>query len=384
MIENGAVLVDTPVMYTVLNKKLTAQTARFPAKTYTVLSGNTRFHLRFASDFLLFNMFSEMHIREEHLPLRAYEWEQYAFRREQAGELSGLRRLRAFTMPDLHTLCKDLPQAADEFRKQFLMVNKCLDDMGLKSYIIIRTTEDFWAENKAWIIDIIKQDGNPAIIELWPERYYYFILKLERPVLSAASQTSTLSTIQIDVESSADVIEQYGKQRQKYDIKYHSKDGTTGHPVILHNSPSGGIERVIWALLETNARYQDSRVTGLPTWLSPVQVRVVSLSEKEVARAEEIMKQLTGAGIRADVDDRDEKIGKKIRSAEVEWVPYTVVIGQEEVKNKTVSVRKRLVGQPLKDGNTSEQVNNITYDELHSRREKGRHTLESHQGRATA
>jgi len=359
VLENGAILVDTPVMYTVKNKKLTAQTARFPAKTYWVHSGNNRYLLRFASDFLLFNMFSQMQIREDWLPLRAYEYEQYAFRREQAGELSGLRRLRAFTMPDLHTLCKDLPQAIEEFKRQFIMVNKCLSDIGIKSFIIIRTTEQFWNENKEWIKDIIKEEGQPALLELWDDRYYYFILKYERAVVSAFGQTSTLSTIQIDVESSQDYIEQYGKIRQKYNIVYKDSQGNAGHPIILHNSPSGGVERVIWALLETNARNQDKIVTGFKTWLSPIQVRVIAVSEKHLKYAEQIMKQLNDANIRTDLDDRNEKITKKIRSAEVEWIPYVIVVGEEEEKNKTISVRKRLIGQPIINGNRTEQIQNI-------------------------
>jgi threonyl-tRNA synthetase len=362
VIENGAVLVDTPVMYTVKNKKLTAQTARFPAKTYTVLSGNNRYLLRFASDFLLFNMFSEMNIREETLPLRAYEYEQYAFRREQAGELSGLRRLRAFIMPDLHSLCKDLPQAVEEFKRQFIMDNKCLSDLGIKTFMIIRTTEEFWAENKGWITDVIKSEARPALVELWPERYYYFILKLERPALSAAGQSSTLATIQIDVESSADFIEQYGQKRQKYDITWHGKDGTTGHPIILHNSPSGGLERVVWALLEGNIRTQETHVTGFKAWLSPIQVRVMSIGKDQADYAQKIADALTKHAIRTDLDDRDETVGKKIRQSEVEWIPYTVILGAEEVKNKTVSIRKRLIGEKIVDGKTAEQINNITME----------------------
>ncbi|NMC06997.1 MAG: threonine--tRNA ligase [Candidatus Lokiarchaeota archaeon] len=364
VIENGAVLVDTPVMYTVKNKKLTAQTARFPAKTYTVLSGNNRYLLRFASDFLLFNMFSEMNIREETLPLRAYEYEQYAFRREQAGELSGLRRLRAFIMPDLHTLCKDLPQAVEEFKRQFIMDNKCLSDLGIKTYMIIRTTEEFWTENKGWIIDVIKSEARPALVELWPDRYYYFILKYERPALSAAGQSSTLSTIQIDVESGMNYIEQYGKKRQKYDITWHGKDGSTGHPIILHNSPSGGMERVFWALLEGNIRNQDTHVTGFKTWLSPIQVRVMSVGKDQADYAQQIADAITKRNIRVDLDDRDETVGKKIRQSEVEWIPYTVVLGADEVKNKTVSIRKRLIGEKIVDGKTAEQINNISLDEF--------------------
>ncbi len=359
VVNNGAIYVDTPVMYTVKNKKLTAQTARFPAKTYWVHSGNNRFLLRFASDFLLFNMFSQMHIREEQLPIRFYEYEQYAFRREQAGELAGLRRLRAFTMPDMHSLCRDVPQAVEEFKQQFIMSNEILNSFGLKSFIMIRTTEEFWAKHKDWIIEIMASQGEPGLIELWPERYYYFILKYERPVLSAQGHTACLCTNQIDVESAQDFIEQYGEKRQKYNISWHAKDGTTDHPVILHNSPSGAVERVIWALLESNARYEKERVSGFKTWLSPVQVRVMAITDKETQHAEQIMKQLNAQNIRCDYDDRDEKIGKKIRSAEVEWIPYTIIIGPQEVQNISVSVRKRLVGESITNGKTNEQINDI-------------------------
>ncbi len=364
VINLGGILVDTPLMYTVKNKKLTAQTARFPAKSYWVHSGSDRFLLRFASDFLLFNMFSQMNIRADQLPIRAYEYEQYAFRRELAGELAGFRRLRAFTMPDLHSLCKDLDQSVIEFKKQISSINTILNDVGVKSYSVIRTTEEFWEENKEWIIKLITEDGEPALVELWPERYYYFILKYERPVLSAQGHSACLSTNQIDVESALDFVEQYGKTRQKYDITWQEKDGTKGHPIILHCSPSGAIERVIWAILETNARYKDQRVPGFPTWLSPVQARILSVSEDDNNYAEEIMQKLNLSQIRCDFDDRDETVGKKIRSAEVEWIPYTIIVGDKERTNNTVSIRKRLTGEEMNGGNTSEQMNDIPLDQL--------------------
>ncbi|MBN2154730.1 MAG: threonine--tRNA ligase [Candidatus Lokiarchaeota archaeon] len=364
MIENGAIYADTPVMYTVKNKKLTAQTARFPAKTYWVHSGNNRYLLRFANDFLLFNMFSQMQIREESLPLGVYEWETYSFRREQKGELSGLRRLRAFVMPDLHTLCKDLPQSVKEFKKEFEMVQRILKDLGINSHIVFRATEQFWEENNDWIIKSIKEWGQPAIFELWPERYYYFILKFEWPVIDSQGKSATLSTIQIDVESSQDYIEQFGEKRQKYNIIYTSKDGSTGHPIILHTSPSGAFCRIIWALLESNEKYKDEIVTGFKTWLSPVQVRVIPITDKDKRYAEKIMIKLNDVKIRADYDDRDEKIGKKIRSAEVEWIPYTIIVGSKERQNNTISVRKRLIGEKLVDNKTNEQIQDIKLADL--------------------
>ena len=140
LIDYGAILIDTPIMYTVKNKKLTAQTARFPARSYWLESGNDRYLLRYASDFLLFDLFSSMNLKPHYFPLRVYEWEQYSFRRELEGELSGLRRLRAFIMPDLHSLCLDLDSAVEEFKKQYFLIKNLERDLGVKTFVIFRTT----------------------------------------------------------------------------------------------------------------------------------------------------------------------------------------------------------------------------------------------------
>lgn len=365
LIDFGAILVDTPIMYTVKNDKLTAQTARFPARTYWVESGRNRFLLRFAGDFLQFDMFSEMNLRPEYFPLRVYEWEQYDFRREQEGELTGLRRLRGFVMPDFHTLCKDLHSSVEEFKKQYDLDKSLMENLGLKSYIIFRTTEKFFEENKEWIMELIKEEYQPALLELWEERYYYFILKFERAVLSAQNKSATLATIQIDVESSLEYIEQDGKKRQKYNISFEDTDGKVKHPIILHNAPAGGLERIIWGLLETAERNIEELVPGFKTWLSPVQVRILTISEDQNTYAEEILEKINQIGYRGDFDDRDETLGKKIRRAEIDWIPYTIIIGDKEQQNQTISIRKRLVNE--KFGNkkkTSKQINNIKLSEL--------------------
>ncbi|MEJ2296057.1 MAG: threonyl-tRNA synthetase editing domain-containing protein, partial [Candidatus Lokiarchaeota archaeon] len=174
LIDYGALLIDTPIMYTVKNKKLTAQTARFPARTYWVESGSNRFLLRFASDFLLFDMVSGMSLKPHYFPLRLYEFEQYDFRREQEGELSGLRRLRGFIMPDLHTLCKDLDSAVKEFKDQYVLIKNLEDDLGVQSHVVFRTTKEFYNENKEWIVDLLRYEDKSALLELWEDRYYYF------------------------------------------------------------------------------------------------------------------------------------------------------------------------------------------------------------------
>ncbi|TFG29357.1 MAG: threonine--tRNA ligase [Promethearchaeota archaeon] len=366
IIDYGAILIDTPIMYTVKNKKLTAQTARFPARSYWVESGSDRYLLRYASDFLLFDLFSSMNLKPQYLPLRAYEYEQYDFRREQEGELSGIRRLRGFIMPDMHTLCKDLESSVEEFKQQYELIKNLERDLGIKSYVIFRATKDFYKNNKEWIIELVKSEENPALLELWEERYYYYVLKFERNVLSAENKSATLATNQIDVESSLEFMEDTeGKKREKYNISFTDVDGQVKYPIILHNSPTGGLERVLWGLIESAIRNKDKLVPGFKTWLSPIQVRVLTVSDQQNDYAEKILEILNRENYRADFDDREETLGKKIRQAEIDWIPYIVILGKNEVENESISIRKRRIGKPFgPKKSTAEQFNNIQLEEF--------------------
>ena len=370
LIDFGAIFVDTPIMYTVKNKKLTAQTARFPARTYWVESGNNRFLLRYAGDFLQFDMFSEMNLKPQYFPLRLYEYE-HDFRREQEGELTGLRRLRGFLMPDFHTLCKDLNSSIEEFRRQYELNIGIAKDLGVKDQLIFRTTKDFYDDNKIWIKELIKEENKPALLELWEDRYYYFVLKFERGVLSAQNKSGTLATLQIDVESTLEYLEEKdGKKREKYNINFIDLDGKKKHPIILHNSPSGGLERILWGLIETAIRDKEVFVPGFKTWLAPIQIRVLTVNDEQNEYAEKILKFLNEQGYRTDFDDREEKLGKKIRQAEIEWIPYSIVLGKKEQENQTISIRKRLISQKFainpknQQKRTFEQHNNIKLELL--------------------
>ncbi|MFX0032284.1 MAG: threonine--tRNA ligase [Candidatus Hodarchaeota archaeon] len=366
LIDYGAVFIDSPIMYTVKKKKLTAQTARFPARSYWLESGSDRYLLRYASDFLLFDLFSSMNLKPHYFPLRVYEWEQYAFRRELEGELSGLRRLRAFIMPDLHTMCIDLDSAIEEFKKQYFLIRNLEKDLGVNSFVIFRTTKEFYEDNKGWIIELIKTEESPILLELWDERYYYYVLKFERNVLSAENKSATLATNQIDVESSLEyMVDSDGKKREKYNISLTDTDGSIKHPIILHNSPTGGVERILWGLIEAAIRNKDKIVPGFKTWLSPIQARVITVSDDQNEYANKILEILNKEKFRCDFDDREETVGKKIRQAEIEWIPYIIILGRKEQENQTVSVRKRLIGKrfgPKKA--TSKQFNDIKLSEL--------------------
>ena len=332
----GAMEVETPVMYDYEHPALKDYLHRFPARQYTVQSAKRKLFLRFSACFGQFLMKSHMTISYKHLPLRMYELTRYSFRLEKRGELVGLRRLRAFTMPDMHTLCKDLEQAKSEFARQFEFCMQCLADLGFSNEdyeTAIRFTKSFWEKNKDFIIDLVKRFGRPVLIEMWERRYAYFDPKFEFNFIDALNKASALSTVQIDHENA-----------KRYGITYVDEDGKEKYPLILHCSPSGALERCIYAILEREYMRNPERAT-FPLWLAPTQVRICPVSEEYVDFAVELANELKKNRIRVDVDDRNETVEKKIRESELEWTPLTVVVGKKEKESGKLPVRIRREGR---------------------------------------
>jgi len=334
VIEYGGVEVETPIMYDMNHPTLAKYLQRFPARQYQIESDKRKFFLRFAACFGQFLMAHDATISYKDLPLKLYELTRYSFRREQSGELTGLRRLRAFTMPDVHAIVADLKQAMEEFKIRFNLCLDVLDKMGVEKNdleMALRTTKKFFEENKRYILELVAKLGKPILLEMWDERIFYFILKYEFNFVDTLDKASALSTDQIDIENG-----------ERYDIKFTDKEGKLNHPLILHCSPSGAIERVIYSLLEKAAFEQKKgNVPKLPLWLSPTQVRVIPVSEEYIDYANKITDEFRNSKIRADVDDRELHVGKKIRAAEMEWTPYIVVVGEKELKAKNINVRQR-------------------------------------------
>ena len=338
VIEYGGMEVETPVMYDFQHPTLANYLHRFPARQYVVKSDDREFFLRFAACFGQFLMAKDAQISYKNLPLRIYELTRYSFRREKSGELVGLRRLRAFTMPDVHALCKDIEQAKGEMLERFELAQAVLEGIGLgkEDYeLAIRFTKDFYEQNKEFVVELVKKFGKPALIEMWEERFFYFILKWEFNFVDNLDKASALSTDQIDVENG-----------ERYGITYVDKDGKEKHPIILHCSPSGAVERCIYALLEKAYKMQkEGKVPSLPLWLSPIQVRVIPLSDKYLEDAKKIAEAIEQNRIRVDLDDRSETVEKKIRDAELEWIPYILVVGPKEIETKELAVRIREKGK---------------------------------------
>jgi threonyl-tRNA synthetase len=331
----GGMQVETPIMYDLEHPALSEYVKKFPARQYIVKSDKD-FFLRFAACFGQYMIAHDMTISYRNLPLRLYELTHYSFRREQSGEVSGLKRLRAFTMPDLHTFCQDLPQATEEFKRQFSAAMRWMNSLNLDSEVALRFVKEFYEKNKILAQDLAKLAGKPILIELWNERYYYFVMKFEFNVIDSMKKASALSTVQIDVEN--------GK---RFNITYADEKGEKQHPFILHTSISGSIDRNVYALLEREAiKMNQGKKPMLPLWLSPTQVRFIPVADEFVSDCEKFIDELNIISpfyfIRSDIDDREESVGRKIRDAEKEWIPYIVVVGEKERKEKTVFPRVRI------------------------------------------
>ena len=334
--EYGGMEVETPIMYDSKHPTLQSYFNRFPARQYNVFSDNRQLFLRFAACFGQFLMAKDFQISYKNLPLRLYELTRYSFRREKSGELVGLRRLRAFSMPDCHALCKDLNQTKQEFLERFDLSLRVLNELGISPSedveMAIRFTSQFYEENKNFIEQLVSKFGRPVLVEIWPERFFYFTLKWEFNFIDNIGKAAALSTDQIDVENG-----------ERYNIQFVDEDNTKKFPIILHNSPSGAVERVIYALLEKAAHYSKlGRVPFLPLWLTHTQVRLIPVSSTHIDFCEQLFIELTKNQIRADIDDRDESVGKKIRDSETEWIYYSLVIGDNEVKSNQLVLRDRV------------------------------------------
>ena len=338
MIEYGAMEVETPVMYDFQHPSLADYINRFPARQYLLKSEDKELFLRFAACFGQFLMVHDTQFSYRHMPLKVYELTRYSFRREKSGEVVGLRRLRAFTMPDCHAFCKDLEQAKSEFLVRFKLCIEVLKEIGLpkEAYeVAIRFTKDFYKENKDFVESLAKIFGKPALVEMWEERFFYFTLKWDFNFVDNQDKAAALSTDQIDIENA-----------KRYDITFVDEKGERRHPLILHCSPSGAIERCIYALLEKAYKdQQNGKPPMLPLWLSPTQVRIIPMSTSHLEHAEKLGKELEAHCIRCDIDDRTMTLQKRIREAEMEWVPYIIVLGQKEVQSETFPVRDRKTGK---------------------------------------
>lgn len=264
------------------------------------------------------------------LPIRYAEFGT-VYRYEQSGELHGLTRVRGFTQDDAHLFCRP-DQVKEEFMKVIDLVLLVLNALGLKDFevqVSLRDKEDRskyigsdenWEKAEAAIIEATSEKGLSTIVEYGEAAFYG--PKLDFMVKDALGRKWQLGTIQVDYNLP-----------ERFELEYVGSDNQKHRPVMIHRAPFGSLERFVAVLIEHTAG-------RFPLWLTPEQAIVLPISEKYVEVSKEIVRMLKNSDIRASVDERNEKIGRKIRDAELSKTAFMLVIGEKEAAEGTISVRE--------------------------------------------
>ena len=269
------------------------------------------------------------------LPLRISEFGN-VYRYEKSGELHGLTRVRAFTQDDAHIFCRP-EQVKNEFLRVMDIIQavlKIFDFKNFEAQISLRDpnnkekyigSDEAWHEAEQAIIDACKEKGLTAKTELGEAAFYG--PKLDFMIKDAIGRRWQLGTIQVDYNLP-----------QRFKLEYTDEDNQKKTPVMIHRAPFGSLERFTAVLIEHTAGY-------FPLWLTPDQVAILPISEKYNDYAREVARFFDNNGVRATIDDRNEKIGRKIRDNELKRVPYMVIVGEKESAEGLVSMRKQGGGE---------------------------------------
>jgi len=265
------------------------------------------------------------------LPIRMAEFGT-VYRYEQSGELHGLTRVRSFTQDDAHIFCTP-DQVKDEFKGVMAIVMKIFNALDFHDFVIqisLRDADDHekyigsdknWEKAEQAILEVAEESGLDTIIEYGEAAFYG--PKMDFMVKDALGRKWQLGTIQVDYNLP-----------ERFEMEYTGSDNEKHRPVMIHRAPFGSMERFVAVLIEHT-------LGKFPLWLTPDQVIILPISEKYQKYAEKVFNFLNNSELRAQIDDRSEKTGRKIRDAELKKIPYMLIVGEKEEKSNTVSVRKQ-------------------------------------------
>lgn len=284
------------------------------------------------------------------LPVRLAEFGT-VYRYEQSGELHGLTRVRSFTQDDAHLFCRP-DQVKEEFLKVMDIINiifKALDFQNVEVQISLRDPEnkekyigsdENWEKAERAIVEAVEEKGIKAKVELGEAAFYG--PKLDFMVKDALGRRWQLGTIQVDYNLP-----------ERFELEYTGEDNQKHRPVMIHRAPFGSMERFVAVLIEHTAG-------KFPLWLTPDQVAVLPISEKFNDYAAQVVKELNEKDVRAIIDDRNEKIGRKIRDNELKRIPYMLIVGEKEAENGEIAVRRQGEGDKgtMKVADFATMVNN--------------------------
>ena len=329
---NGYVEIKTPLLYNKGLWEISGHWGKYKENMFLVLdseSGEHDFSLKpmnCPSHFLYYGM--KRHSYRD-LPLR-FHTQDVLHRNEESGTLSGLTRVRQFAQDDAHIICME-EHVTDEVARFVGLLDQVYRTLGLEYVAKFSTRppvrvgdDELWDRAEAMLKRALDSLGRPYEVKEGEGAFYG--PKIDFDVSDSIGRKWQLGTIQLDYNNP-----------ERFDMTYIGEDNAEHRPVVLHRAIYGSFERFIAILIEHFAG-------AFPFWLSPVQARVLPLSEKFVGYADSVGEKLRGAGVRVEVDSSNEKLGAKIRTAQLEKVPWMLVVGEKEAAAGTVSLRKRTGG----------------------------------------
>jgi threonyl-tRNA synthetase len=306
----------------------------FGSRLYRLEAENKSLVLRYAACHQQFSAVRNWSLSYRHLPFGTFEVAD-SYRLEQTGELLLLFRLRKLHMPDCHIYCKNLQEAMDVSLK---LHNKIYEEIGKvgRDYVsIYNITEGFLNANKDYVMKLVKREGKPVLMNFVPEGIYYWVLNIEYNVIDELERPREIATFQIDIGNA-----------KRFGIAYVNEHGEKEYPPIIHTAIIGSIERYLFTILDGCSRMEARHEKpSLPLWLSPTQVRLIPLKPEFVDFAKRIANELSANLVRVDIDDRDESVDKRVRDAEVSWIPYVAVLGRRELEGDFIAIRRRKDGK---------------------------------------
>ena len=315
----------------------------FGARLYKIDLDEKSFVMRYAACHQQFAMVKDWTISYRNVPFGTFEVAD-SYRLEQSGELLLCFRVRKLHMPDLHIYCRDLESSKDVSISTHKVIYQEIAKLGRDYVSVYNTTRSFFEGNKQYFVELAKLERKPILLNFVPEGVYYWVLNIEYHIVDELDRPREIATFQIDVGNA-----------KRFDISYVDQNGAKQYPPIIHTALIGTVERYIFTILDACAKMeQQGKKPRLPLWLAPTQVRIIPVTSRFLPYADELAKRLNHGRVRADVDDSDETVEKRVRDAEILWIPYIIVVGAREKAAEKLPVRVRATGDQRKM--TLEQV----------------------------
>ena len=320
----------------------------FGSRLYRLEVENKSFVMRYAACHQQFAAVRNWTLSYRHLPFGTFEVAD-SYRLEQSGELLLAFRLRKLHMPDCHIYCRNLEDAKEVTLKLHDKIYEEIGKLGRDYVSVYNITQSFLDGHKDYVMKLVRREGKPALLNFVPEGIYYWVLNIEYHIIDELERPREIATFQIDMGNA-----------KRFAISYVDEKGAKQFPPIIHTAVIGSVERYLFTVLDQCARTEKaSGKPSLPLWLSPSQVRLIAVKPEFLEHAKKLADQLAASHVRADIDDRDESLDRRVRDAELNWIPYVAVVGKREVETQMLAIRRRTDGKRYNVG-LPELVNEIS------------------------